>query len=133
MSELIQSFEQNYHLGVAEMDETHRQFVAQVNQLDAAPDATFSELFAELLKHTEAHFAAENELMKTSGFPPIHIHMGEHQRVLEAFKHFAAQVAAGDLSVGRAFIHEQIPRWFELHSRTMDSALAAHLKRVGQS
>jgi len=32
--------------------------------------------------------------------------------------------------MGRAYVTQQLPGWFDLHAVTMDSALAAHLKSM---
>jgi hypothetical protein len=39
-------------------------------------------------------------------------------------------VAAGRPQLARAYVAEQIPPWLALHAATMDSALAACLKRT---
>ena len=128
MSQLIESFEQRYLLGVSEMDDTHREFVELVNQLDNADDQTFIPLFEQLIKHTSSHFAAENEKMQECGFPAIREHTEEHLRVLGDLERFGKRVAAGNIAMGRAYVTQQLPDWFDLHARTMDSALAHHLK-----
>ena len=109
------------------MDETHDEFIALVNRMQSSNDAEFTDMFHQLVQHTEAHFAAENALMEQSRFPPIQIHMDEHERVLGDMHRMARKVLAGSLVFPRAFIEQQIPEWFDMHARTMDSALAAHL------
>ena len=41
---------------------------------------------------------------------------------------FAAKVASGSFTIGRAYLREQLPAWFDLHAITMDSALATHMR-----
>ena len=126
---LIEGFEKRYLLDVSSMDETHREFVDLVNRLDNADKAQFIEMFAQLLAHTEAHFESENVLMHESGFPAIREHMDEHQRVLGELRRIDAKVQNGSTLMGRAYVKEQLPNWFNLHAITMDSALAAHIKQ----
>ena len=128
MSGPVESFEENYLLGVPVMDETHREFVDLVNRLTAAGNESFAALFAELVRHTEAHFEAENMLMQATGFPAIREHMDEHRRVLGDLMRMQGRVDAGSAAMARAYVREQIPDWFSLHALTMDSALAAHIK-----
>jgi hemerythrin-like metal-binding protein len=128
MSPLIQNFEQRYLLGVEDMDNTHRSFADLVNQLGESGKPEFIKLFAELAEHTQAHFEQENQWMKESGFPAIREHMDEHQRVLGEMNRFAQKVATGSIMMGKAYVTQQLPQWFDLHGKTMDSALAAHLK-----
>jgi hemerythrin-like metal-binding protein len=128
MSALIEAFEQRYLLGIADMDETHREFVDLVNRLGVAPKAEFMRLFEELFSHTQAHFENENRLMEASGFPAMREHSDEHQRILGELNRFSQKVATGSIMMGKAYVTQQLPQWFDLHAKTMDSALAAHLK-----
>lgn len=120
-------WDDRYSLGVAEMDATHREFVAAADALLAASDAAFPALFAHLHEHTRRHFEHEGELMKACRFPAIGEHTSEHLRVLGELAHFARGVAAGRLAPARACV-EALPAWFSTHLATMDSALAACLK-----
>lgn len=129
---LIEQFEQRHLLGLSQMDDTHREFVELVNQLDTADKPEFIGLFGKLLAHTEAHFEIENALMRESGFPAIREHMDEHQRVLGELRRINAKVQDGSILIGQAYVREQLPSWFNLHAITMDSALAAHLKHRAQ-
>ncbi len=124
---LIDPKDPGYCLGVESMDGTHQEFIALVNHLGYADDETFAGLFRQLLEHTEAHFTAENRLMEEVRFPPIQIHMGEHQRVLEEMRSIGEQVKNGSLTAGRTFVLT-IPQWFREHAATMDSALAGCVK-----
>ncbi len=124
---LIDPNDPRYHLGVESMDTTHQEFMALVNSLGNATDEMFNGLFEQLLEHTEAHFTAENRLMEEVKFPPIQIHMGEHQRVLEEMRRIGKQVEDGSIATGRTFVLT-IPQWFREHAATMDSALAACVK-----
>jgi hemerythrin len=126
-SHLIDPEDPRYCLGVESMDSTHQEFMALVNSLGCADDAEFPELFRQLLEHTEAHFTAENRLMEEVRFPPIQIHMGEHQRVLEEMRRIGKMVEDGSIATGRTFVLT-IPQWFREHAATMDSALAGCVK-----
>jgi hemerythrin-like metal-binding protein len=113
----------------AGMDATHRTFVGLVTRLASADDASFPALFNELLDHSREHFAAEDALMRSSRFAATGEHIGEHQRVLAELRAFNRSVKGGRLMVARAYVRESLPEWFELHLSTMDSALAAHLRK----
>lgn len=118
-------------LGLPRMDATHREFVDLCNALAAAGDqAAFLMALDTLIAHTDAHFAQENRWMAGCGFPPIRIHMGEHERVLGLLRDTRERVAAGDLETGRRSIDE-LPDWFRGHAATMDAALAYHIRATG--
>jgi len=118
----------HYRLGVDSMDQTHGEFIALINQLAEVERNRFITLFAELVRHTHAHFESEAQLMQWYNFPAIREHTDEHQRVLGELDRFGRKVARGSITLGRDYVQHHLPGWFKLHARTMDSALAAHIK-----
>jgi hemerythrin-like metal-binding protein len=125
---LIDPAEPRFRLGLDDMDRTHLAFIDLVNRLGQADDAAFPSLFDGLIAHTETHFEREEQWMTASGCPALQEHRGEHRRVLAELRTLGQRAAGGRLTLGRAYVREQLPAWFALHAATMDSALAAHLK-----
>ncbi len=119
---------EQFTLGVADMDATHREFVDMADALLAASDAEFPALFAQLRQHTIAHFEHEKGLMKACRFPAIGEHESEHLRVLGELAHFGRGAAAGRPGLARDYARS-LPIWFSTHLATMDAALAACLKK----
>jgi hemerythrin len=116
------------HLGIPDMDVVHAEFATLVNRLAEAEVEAFAALFPELLVHTRAHFAAEEELMRHTNFPSRQEHVAEHGRVLGEMERFAERLAAGKTIFARAYIEDRIPDWFATHTQTLDYALAVYLK-----
>lgn len=129
MPPLLCSSDNSYRLGVSSMDSTHDEFISLVNKLAIVDKYRFMQMFGDLVAHTREHFENENRLMQETGFPAIREHMDEHQRVLGDLERLGKRVASGNVTMGRAYVMEQMPDWFDLHAKTMDSALAAHIKR----
>lgn len=117
-------------LHVEAMDATHREFVALLGAAAAAPDATFAARFEALCDHTRRHFDDESAQMRACRFPAIAEHENEHRRVLGELAHLQRSVAAGRTAAARHYLREGVPGWFATHLATMDSCLAACLKRV---
>lgn len=128
MQSIIDPNHPGYQLGVNSMDQTHGEFIALVNQLAVSDRDGFIALFAKLVAHTHDHFESEMQLMQQYAFPAIREHSDEHQRVLGELDRFGEKVARGSIAMGRDYVNNHLPSWFDLHARTMDSALAAHLK-----
>lgn len=128
---IIEWQDEHFLLGMAIMDNTHKEFVSLVNQLAAAPDTDFANLFDDLITHTQAHFLQEEKLMLASRFPAYAEHNGKHARILGELNQFKKRVDKGLITFGRNYIKERMPDWFALHAATMDSALAMHLKNTG--
>jgi hemerythrin-like metal-binding protein len=118
-------------LDIPVIDTTHAEFVVLINRLGNADPEEFATLFQELLAHTRAHFAMEEELMRLTHFPGRREHLTEHGRVLGDMERFAERLAAGKTIFARAFVEDRVPDWFANHTRTLDSDLAQHLKAVG--
>jgi hemerythrin len=116
------------HLGIPDMDAVHAEFATLVNRLAEAEGEAFAALFPELLVHTRAHFAAEEELMRRTNFPGRQEHLAEHGRVLGEMERFAERLAAGKTIFARAYIEDRVPDWFAAHTQTLDYTLAAYLK-----
>ena len=106
-----------HEIGLMPMDRTHREFADLYNALTSAASADFLSRFNDLISHTVTHFEQENAWMEGSGFPPIAIHRGEHDRVLRLMRAARERIAAGDVESGREF-GAQLPAWFEQHAAT---------------
>jgi len=119
---------ERYELGVARMDETHREFVDFCNELVAAAPEDFLARFDAFIAHTAAHFAQEDRWMEAINFPVCH--RDEHARVLNAIREVRERVEKGDLFLGKRLL-EELPPWFDNHVDTMDAALAYHIKETG--
>ncbi|HZW25286.1 MAG TPA: hemerythrin family protein [Gallionella sp.] len=123
-------FDEGRHaLGVAEMDDTHREFISQVAALIAASPAEFPALFQTLVNHTRAHFTAEGLLMRASRYKGLPEHESEHHRVLGELLQLNRSLKRGHLPLVRAYVKEGLMDWFDTHVAMMDAALAMHLKK----
>lgn len=119
-----------FELGVVCMDDEHREFINQLNRLNAASIGELSSLFAQLVEHTERHFAQEERWMLESGFIQVTLHRDEHERVLEILRETLQQLQSGDTASGRVLVKEMLA-WFEQHAASMDLALARHIEASG--
>jgi hemerythrin-like metal-binding protein len=120
-------------IGMAEFDDTHREFIALVAALNAASSAEFPALFQALVAHTREHFIAEGKLMRESKYRGLPEHEGEHHRVLGEMQQLNRSLKRGHLPLVRAYVKEGLMDWFDTHVAMMDAALAMHLKRLAAS
>ncbi|MDR1661594.1 MAG: hemerythrin domain-containing protein [Azoarcus sp.] len=119
---------ERYELGLARMDETHREFVEFCNALAVVAPENFLVRLDAFIDHTTAHFDQENRWMDAVNFPACH--RVEHDRVLDVIREVRQRVEKGDLFLGRRLL-EELPPWFDNHVDTMDAALAFYLKEIG--
>ena len=122
--------EARHGLGHGAMDDTHREFLRLCRELAAAPDEEWPGRLMVLASHTQAHFAEEERLMRETGFSSRQEHESEHQRLLGEAASMLKSLERGRTVFARAWL-KNLPDWFATHVATMDSALAAHLKKRG--
>ena len=117
-------------LGLPLMDDTHEEFFQMLAALIAGPDAEVVERWNELVTHTKAHFAREDQWMKDTGFSSSNCHISQHHAVLEVMLETLERGRLGETALVRQVAHE-LGSWFPQHVQGMDAALALHLRGVG--
>ena len=116
-------WQDDWTLNHPKMDETHHEFIAEINHMLAVPDAEMLVAVDQFIAHTVAHFDQERDWMESTNFPPKGCHIGEHDRVLAIVQQVRGMVEGGDYAIGRRLAEELVP-WFNQHAQTMDAALA---------
>ena len=130
--------EQVEYLDVEEMQETHEEEIAILNELDKLAtyygmdktEAKLTELEAKLdeyLVHVKEHFANEERLMRKYDFPSYEMHKTTHDIFLmditiaiKQWKH------SGDIDKVIRFIRNS-PEWIILHINTVDAPTSAYI------
>lgn len=112
------------------MDETHREFVDLLAQVEAAPDDGLLAQWRSLVEHTDAHFGREDQWMQETRFASSNCHSVQHKVVLQVMREGLTRGEAGDLGLVRQMAQE-LAVWFPQHAQSMDAALALHLRRAG--
>lgn len=127
--QMLATFDHAYSLGLDSMDSTHREFLTLCDRAAHADASTFAEAFQKLFEHTREHFDEEEAKMLESDYTSYAEHRADHQRTLGDMERFAQRATAGRSTMARAWLVDSLPGWFDLHTKNMDSALAAHLKK----
>lgn len=112
------------------MDDTHREFVELLAQVEAAADSALLAHWRVLLDHTNEHFAREDRWMQDTRFSSTNCHSVQHRVVLQVMREGLAVAEAGKLEALRNMARE-LALWFPQHAQTMDAALALHLRGIG--
>jgi hemerythrin-like metal-binding protein len=112
------------------MDDTHREFVDLLAQVQHAPDTQLADAWLALISHTDAHFGQEDRWMAATRFASANCHSMQHKVVLQVMREGAVLAADGKLDAVRAMASE-LALWFPQHAQSMDAALALHLRRAG--
>lgn len=112
------------------MDDTHREFVELLAQVEAAADDALLTHWRVLVDHTDDHFSREDRWMQDTRFSSSNCHSVQHKVVLQVMREGIASGEAGNLGAVRHMARE-LAIWFPQHAQTMDAALALHLRRIG--
>lgn len=117
------SWRDDFLVGDPQMDAVHREFVELVAALAGSSDADMLAHLDAFVRHAREHFAAEDQSMRESGFPPRDCHIDEHAAILASCEEVRERVAQGDAAIARELASE-LTRWFPAHAAHLDSALA---------
>ena len=116
------------------MDDTHREFVDLLCQVETATEGPLTELvdtFAEFVAHTERHFEQEDRWMVTLGFDAQNCHGFQHTHVLQVLHEVQRRlVEDADVATVRVLVPE-LAQWFPAHAQNMDAALADTMLACG--
>lgn len=90
-------------VGVAEMDDEHRQFIARVNELNKAvvgieDKATVAHAMDLMMREAARHFAHEEELLARCNYPEAAAHAARHAEISAQFRRVMKEFAEADLS-----------------------------------
>jgi len=90
-------------VGVPEMDEEHRQFIARVNELNLAileseDKARVERLMDLMLMEATHHFWHEQELLERWKYPEAEAHAAKHAELTAQFARVMKEIEASDIS-----------------------------------
>ena len=116
-------------LGHTVIDEEHAQLAWLIDRMQCASASDMAQVLDAVLRHATSHFAAENELMLTTQFPPRDCHIKEHEAVLATLRGVQKRFDCGEVDVARRLAHE-LAAWFPAHVQHLDSALSHWLCKL---
>jgi len=116
-------------LGHAAIDGEHEQLAELIERMRCVAASEMAQALDAVLEHAAAHFAAENQLMCTTAFPPRDCHISEHEAVLSTLRGVRARLARGEVEVARRLACE-LAAWLPPHVQHLDSALTHWLCKL---
>ena len=124
--------------GLADVDTQHQHLVGLLNQFgdlvmrsEGVGDGAIEDLFTELARYAEYHFAEEEALMKGAGVDARHVelHMQQHGGFLEEVTRLRANVAGGDGNGAKALLRF-LTNWLAYHILGADQVMARQMTAI---
>lgn len=117
-----------YSLGDAEIDAQHQTMFALVNALLTLTEKShLAAALANLLRHTQDHFAHEESMMRQTDYPGLQAHVEQHNTLLSKLSHASELIANYTLTM--ANLETFLAAWLLNHMETLDAPLVSHLRR----
>ena len=135
MAAFIEWSDKKLSIGIPSIDTQHKQLIAIINKLFDAmttgkANIVMSEIFDELVKYTQTHFANEEALFKKHGYPQNDAHVKEHVALVTQAADLQAKFKAGSLTVSSATLNF-LKDWLNNHIAVSDKAYAPFLIEKG--
>jgi hemerythrin len=109
--------------GVREIDDQHKRLVGYINELQEAPGQDGKDLSRILecaIDYTLYHFAFEEALMESKGYPLLAAHKSVHEAFAAELRALKAQFKAGTMTADA--LRETLARWLFDHISRADTA-----------
>lgn len=125
-------WEESYRIGVDEMDSEHLILFALLNQLDININNDMSaecvvDVLGALASYIDYHFAHEEALMKSVGFPGLEEHAAQHRVFVAEVARLRDLAGAGDALQAALKVRNFVLNWLLGHILETDAHYARHM------
>ena len=129
------NWDQSYSVKVKRFDDDHQQLFRILNQLHDGMKAgrgkdVLQGVLEQLLQYTERHFAGEEQVMKSAGYPQLQAQIEQHRRFTDKIKEVSAKHKSG--SVGLTVdVFDFLTSWLKQHIVGVDKQYSDFLNAKG--
>ncbi|MEW6671618.1 MAG: bacteriohemerythrin [Thermodesulfobacteriota bacterium] len=122
---------QDFNVGIQQIDEQHKVFIEKINLLISSPQAaTESGLLIQMTQYVREHFALEEELMAQYDYPDREAHIKSHQDFRNKTVEFCLAVMDKEEGVSETTL-KYLRDWVENHILKVDMAFSAFFQKHG--
>jgi hemerythrin-like metal-binding protein len=126
---------EEYQVGIAFADVQHKQLVDIINRLyqawvDGKARPVIGRTLDELIRYTTAHFAAEEKVLQSCGYPDFPAHHSEHERLAYAILEFYQRLMSNELGMTAQSV-DFLRDWLGQEILDVDMKFAPFLKGKG--
>jgi len=125
-------WKQEYSIGIAAMDDEHREMMDLINdiyaKLAADPDADqIDECLGDVYNIVSLHFALEEKLMRDNNYSEYQAHKDDHEALLDQIRDLMDDFYE-DPKSGSQKLSEGLSDWFAGHFSSFDARLHGKLE-----
>jgi hemerythrin len=128
-------WQDDYSVGLQEIDEQHKCLINLINQLYEALAAKqhreqVAQILEELVDYTLIHFAVEETLMRLFDYPEYAQHKQSHDGIAQQVREFQRAFRAGQAHLDMELLMF-LKNWLTEHISKVDKRYAGHLSGHG--
>ncbi len=124
---MLLEWQEEWGVGDATLDGTHKVFITLLNKTIMAQEDTFEMAFRTLVEQTREHFAYEEQQLLSLGVVSAKRHRAEHRVILTEMDGYRIKALGGDVGLVHHYLTQLLPERFRKHTKTMDMDLALHI------
>src|SRR5271157_3751174 len=126
---------EKYQVGITFADVQHKQLVDIINRLHQAlvegkSRVEMGRTLDELIRYTQAHFAAEEKVLQSCGYPDFVAHHSEHERLAYAVLEFYQRLMSHEMVMTTNAV-DFLKDWLGEEILDVDMKFAPFLKGKG--
>ncbi|MDD5758093.1 MAG: bacteriohemerythrin [Desulfobulbaceae bacterium] len=131
----IMSWSDSYSTGVAEVDRQHKKLIDLINSLHDAmtkgqAKAVLGKILGELVSYCASHFAMEEKLFDTHGYPEAADHKDKHQKMTAKVLALQSQFEQGKATI-TLDVMNFLQQWLDKHILGTDKKYGPFLNSKG--
>ena len=128
-------WDDSYGVAYSEIDNQHKRWFQLAHELHSAVVTgkgreTLGQTLGNFVAYTRGHFATEERLMLTHGYPDFQTHKDQHEALARKVEDFQREFDAGRATVTIEFL-QFLKVWLGHHISVTDSRVGAFLNRKG--
>jgi hemerythrin len=125
-------WDENYSVGVEELDEQHKQLFKIINKIFDIPDTkrvsqSISDLLADMREYASVHFATEEKYMSACAYPDITNHIRAHQQYRKKVNDLCARSTVEKSGLSEDIL-QFLYEWLTAHILNCDKKYAPFLR-----
>ena len=129
------AWSEKYSVNIREIDDQHKKLIGMVGQLHDAMlqgkgKQVLGKVLGDLIQYTKTHFAAEERLMKTNGYPDYEIHKKKHDSMTDKVAHIYRDYQDGKATITMEVMNF-LENWVDGHIMGTDRQYAPFLNGKG--